>query len=121
MDGVVDPNFAVKISNLGGFGVLNVDGVWGKYLDADAVLDEIANASIETSTETIQRIYDEPVKENLIGERIEQIKALGGLAAIACTPQNTKKFAPVAKEAGVDFFVVASTVTTAKHVSNSLR
>ena len=121
MDGVVDPNFAVKISNLGGLGVLNVDGVWGKYVDAEAVLDEISDASIETATAIIQRIYDEPVKENLIGERIEQINALGGLAAIACTPQNAKKFAPVAKEAGVDFFVVASTVTTAKHVSNSLK
>ena len=55
MDGVVDPNFAVSISNLGGFGVLNVDGVWGKYVDADAVLDEIANASIETATRTIQK------------------------------------------------------------------
>ncbi len=121
MDGVVDPNFAVKMTQLGGFAVLNLDGIWTRYQDADAILDEIAAADLDESTRIIQRVYQEPVQEDLIAARIEQVKAAGGVAAVSCTPQNTKRFAPIAKAAGVDILVVASTVTTARHVSRSLK
>lgn len=121
MDGVVDPKFAIKMSELGGMAVLNLDGVWTRYEDADAALEEIAAAPMEEATATIQRIYSEPVKEHLVGQRVEEIKAGGGLAVVAGTPQNTKRFAPITKDAGTDFFVVASTVTTARHLSSSLK
>ena len=121
MDGVVDPKFAVKMSQLGGLAVLNLDGVWTRYEDADAVLEEIAAADLETSTKIIQRVYQEPIKEHLVGQRVEEIKAGGAMAIVGTTPQNTKKYAPIAKDAGVDFFVVASTVTTARHMSHSLK
>ncbi|MDA1146616.1 MAG: GuaB3 family IMP dehydrogenase-related protein [Chloroflexi bacterium] len=121
MDGVVDPKFAIRMTQLGGLAVLNLDGVWTRYEDADAVLEEIAAASIDQATATIQRIYSEPVKEHLVGQRVEEIKAGGGIAIVAGTPQNTKKFAPITKDAGTDYFVVASTVTTARHVSSSLK
>ncbi|MDA0271363.1 MAG: GuaB3 family IMP dehydrogenase-related protein [Chloroflexi bacterium] len=121
MDGVVDPKFAVRISKMGGLGVLNLDGLWAKYEDADAILQEIASADLDESTRIIQRVYQEPSKEHLIGQRIEEIKRAGGVAMVATNPQTTKRFAPIAKEAGVDYFVVASTVTTARHVSRSLK
>ena len=121
MDGVVDPQFAAKISRLGGMAVLNLDGVWTRYEDADAVLQEIAAADLETSTRIIQRVYQEPIKEHLVGQRVEEIKAAGGIAIVGTTPQNTKRYAPLAKAAGVDYFVVASTVTTARHLSRSLK
>ncbi len=121
MDGVVDPKFAVKMTQLGGMGVLNLDGVWTRYEDAEGILEEIADADLEQATAVIQRVYGEPVKEHLVGQRVEEIKADGGIAIVAGTPQNTKKFAPVTREAGTDYFVVASTVTTARHVSSSLK
>jgi IMP dehydrogenase len=121
MDGVVDPAFAVKMSQLGGLGVLNLEGIWTRYEDAGAMLEQIAAASLEESTALMQRVYATPIQEDLVGRRIEEIKAAGGEAIVACTPQNTKRFAPIAKAAGVDFFVVASTVTTARHVSRSLK
>ena len=121
MDGVVDPKFAIKMTQLGGMAVLNLDGVWTRYEDADGVLDEIAAAPIDQATATIQQIYSEPVKEHLVGQRVEEIKAGGGIAVVAGTPQNTKKFAPITKDAGTDYFVVASTVTTARHISSSLK
>jgi IMP dehydrogenase len=120
MDGVVDPKFAIKMSELGGFGVLNLDGLWTRYDDGDAILEEIAAASLEDSTAIIQRVYSEPVRDDLVGRRVEEIKAGGGVAVVASTPQNTKRFAPIVKEAGVDVLVVASTVTTARHISRSL-
>jgi len=121
MDGVVDPAFAVRMSKLGGLGVLNLDGLWAKYEDADSILEEIASADLDESTRIIQRVYQEPSKDHLVGQRIEWIKAQGGKAIVAVNPQNTKRFAPIAKDAGVDYLVVAATVTTARHVSRSLK
>ena len=121
MDGVTSPEFAVRVSKLGGLAVLNLDGLWTRYEDADAILQEIAAADLPTSTKIIQRVYQEPVKEHLIGQRLEEIKQAGGIAAAATTPANTKRYAPLAKDAGVDYFVVASTVTTARHLSRSLK
>ena len=120
MDGVVDPKFAIKMSEMGGFGVLNVDGLWTRYEDGDAILEEVAAATIEEATAIIQRVYSQPVRDDLVAQRVEEIKAGGGVAAVACTPQNTKRFAPIVREAGVDVLVVASTVTTARHISRSL-
>ena len=82
MDGVVDPKFAIAFSKLGGLAVLNLDGVWTRYEDADAVLEEIAAADLETSTKIIQRVYQEPVKEHLVGQRVAEIKAGGGMAIV---------------------------------------
>lgn len=121
MDAVVDPRFAVAYSKLGGMAVLNLDGVQTRYDNPDEVLDRIAAASLTESTEIIQRVYQQPVREDLIARRVEEIKQAGGVPVVSTTPQNTKRYAPIAVEAGAEYFVVQSTVTTARHVSKSLR
>ncbi|MGE0227373.1 MAG: GuaB3 family IMP dehydrogenase-related protein [Dehalococcoidia bacterium] len=121
MDAVVDSKFAITYSKLGGMAVLNLDGVQTRYDNPDEVLDRIAAASLTESTEIIQRVYQEPVREDLIARRVEEIKQGGGVPIVSTTPQNTKRFAPIAVEAGAEYFVVQSTVTTARHVSKSLR
>ncbi|HJM88554.1 MAG TPA: GuaB3 family IMP dehydrogenase-related protein [Dehalococcoidia bacterium] len=121
MDAVVDPDFAIRFSKHGGLAVLNLDGVQTRYEDPGAALDEIAAADQDDATGVLQRIYEQPIDPNLVGQRIEQIKHGGGTAIVSSTPQNTKRFAPLAVEAGADYFVVQSTVTTARHVSTSLR
>jgi len=121
MDAVVDPKFAIALSKLGGLAVLNLDGVQTRYDDPDAVLREIAAASLEESTRIIQHVYQQPIRDELIGKRIEQIKAGGGIPVVSTTPPNTKRFAPIAIEAGAEAFVVQATVTTARHVSRSLK
>jgi IMP dehydrogenase len=68
----------------------------------------------------MQKVYSKEINLELISKRVEDIKKAGGTAIVSATPQNTKKFAPIAKDAGVDIFVVQSTVTTANHVSRSL-
>ncbi|MCM8820294.1 MAG: GuaB3 family IMP dehydrogenase-related protein, partial [Candidatus Omnitrophica bacterium] len=117
MDGVVDVNFAVEMSRLGGIAVLNLDGIQTRYDNPEEVLTEIATASADEVTNLIQKIYSAPIKERLIGKRVEQIKSKGAYAAVSCIPQNASKFAPIAQEAGADCFVVQSTVTTVKHIS----
>ncbi|MFQ5934696.1 MAG: GuaB3 family IMP dehydrogenase-related protein, partial [Dehalococcoidia bacterium] len=121
MDGVVDPNMAIKMSELGGLAVLNLEGVHGRCENPDDVLEEIAQAPDESVTELMQRIYSAPIKEEFISRRIETIKDAQATCAVSITPQNTKRLAPVAVEAGADVIVVQSTVTTARHVSRSYR
>jgi IMP dehydrogenase len=119
MDGVVDVKMAAAFSKAGGLAVLNLEGVQTRYEKPDEVLAEIAVAPKHEVTALMQKIYSAPIQPNLIGERIRQIKEQGGVAAVSATPPNTKKFAPIARDAGVDVFVVQSTVTSARHVSKS--
>jgi IMP dehydrogenase len=121
MDAVVDVKFAALMSKMGGIGVLHLEGVQTRYDNPEDVLAEIARAPKEEATPVLQKIYSAPIKEYLIGQRVEEIKKLGGIAAVAALPANTKRFAPYAVEAGVDIITVMSTVTSARHVSKSVR
>ena len=117
MDGVVSPETAGIIGKLGGLAVLNLEGIWSRYEDADAKLDEIASAPTEVATRTMQEIYAEPVKPELIAKRVEEIKSQGVVAAGSLTPQKVADFHEVALEAGLDILVVQGTVISAEHVS----
>ena len=119
MDGVVDVNMAAEFSKAGGLAVLNLEGVQTRYENPDEVLAAIAVAPKHEVTALMQKIYSAPLQPNLVGERIQQIKERGGVAAVSATPMNTKKFGPVARDAGVDVFVVQATVTSARHISSS--
>jgi len=121
MDGIVDPNFAILTSKLGGLAVLNLDGIQTRYEKPEDVLAEIAQAPDAKVTSLLQKIYSEPIKENLVGERIQTIKQAGATCAVSLIPANTKRLAPVITEAGADILVVQSTVTTARHISKSYR
>jgi IMP dehydrogenase len=117
MDGVVGPRLATEMGRLGGLAVLNLEGVFSRYANPDDVLDRIVSASQEEATKIIQSIYGEPIKEELIHQRIQEIKKGGGPAVVSSIPQRAERFAQIAQEAGADIFVVQSTVTTARHLA----
>jgi IMP dehydrogenase len=119
MDAVVDTKMAIRFNKLGGLAVLNLDGLQARYDNPDDVLAEISAASDKEVTALLQRIYAQPVKESLVAERVKTIKKAGAICAVSLTPASAKKFAPIAKEAGVDILVIQSTVTTARHISKS--
>ncbi|MFC2003246.1 GuaB3 family IMP dehydrogenase-related protein [Chloroflexota bacterium] len=121
MDAVTDVNFAILMNTLGGLAVLNLDGVQTRYDNPQEVLAEIARASDAEVTSLLQRVYSQPIKENLVGERIQAIKKSGAVCAVSAAPVNAKRFAPIAAEAQSDIFVVQSTVTSARHISKSYR
>ena len=121
MDAAVNPNFAILMHKLGGLAVLNLDGVQARYKKPEEILAEIVQASDNEVTSLLQKIYSEPIKEELIGERIQTIKQAGATCAISLIPANTKRLSLVAKEAGADILVIQSTVTTARHISKSYR
>ncbi len=121
MDGVVDTNFAIEMSKLGGVAVLNLEGVQTRYENPSEVIEKIVNASPGEATKLVQSIYLEPIKEELISKRIEEIKKAGGVAVVSSIPQRAERFGRIAEEAGVDVFVVQSTVTSTRHISSEYR
>src|SRR6058998_3426237 len=119
MDGVVSPETAGIVGKLGGLAVLNLEGIWTRYEDADATLERIASLPKEEATREMQEIYLEPVKEELISQRIEEIKGHGVVAAASLTPQRVERYYELCLDAGLDILVIQGTVISAEHVSSS--
>ncbi|MCL2706641.1 MAG: GuaB3 family IMP dehydrogenase-related protein [Dehalococcoidia bacterium] len=119
MDGVTDAAFAINMSKLGGLAVLNLEGVQTRFDKPEEILSQIAMAPETEVTALMQKVYAVPIREELITERIKQIKAGGGVCAVSVAPANTKKFVKAIVDAGADILVVASTVTSAHHISKS--
>jgi len=117
MDGVVDPQMAVRIGKLGGLAVLNLEGVQTRYENADEQLERIASLPKETATRTMQEIYQEPIKDGLVAQRIKEIKDGGVIVAASLTPQRVRQYYRIALEAGLDVLVIQGTVISAEHVS----
>jgi IMP dehydrogenase len=119
MDGVVSPRIAVELGRLGGLGVLNLEGLWTRYEDPDPVYAEIASLPDTEATKRMQEIYAEPIKPELIGQRVKDIKEAGVVAAASLTPQRVARYHQFALEAGLDILVIQGTVVSAEHVSSS--
>jgi len=120
MDGVVSPATAIEVGRLGGVGVLNLEGLWTRYEDTDSILDEIANTPVEKATARMQQLYSEPVKADLITQRIREIKAAGVVACGSLTPQRTSQYFDTILKAELDIFVIQGTVVSAEHVSKTV-
>jgi IMP dehydrogenase len=118
MDGVVSPATAIELGRLGGLGVLNLEGIWSRYEDAEERLAEIAEADPDLATRKLQEIYEAPLQPALIAQRVEEIKAGGAVAAGSLTPQRVRENYEVALEAGLDILVIQGTVISAEHVSS---
>ena len=117
MDGVVSPATAIELGEMGGLGVLNLEGIWTRYEDADALLERIATFDKAEATREMQKIYAEPIQPELIGKRIKEIKDAGVMAAASLTPQRVREHWQLALDAGLDVLVIQGTVVSAEHVS----
>ncbi|MDP8253273.1 MAG: GuaB3 family IMP dehydrogenase-related protein [Candidatus Kaelpia aquatica] len=118
MDGVVDVKFSIKMGELGGLAVLNLEGVQTRYENPDEVLKKIACEDPDEATKLLQKIYKEPIKEELISRRIKEIKDSGCDCVVSAIPQRAERFGKIAQDAGCDIFVVQSTVASLEHVSS---
>lgn len=117
MDGVVDVRTAVLLGELGGLGVLNLEGLQTRYKNPDEVLAKIALFSKEEATKGLQEIYKKEIEPELIGERIRAIKSAGVTVAASLTPQRVSQYYRHAVEAGLDILIIQGTVVSAEHVS----
>ena len=121
MDAVSSPKFVSEMDRLGGMAVTNMEGVHSRYDDPQSVIEEIVETPLAKVTSLLQKVYSAPLREELVGQRVEDIKRSGARCAVSFTPSQTKQLAPLAAEAGADVIVVQSTVTTARHISKSER
>jgi IMP dehydrogenase len=117
-DAIMSPESAVALGQLGGLGVLNVEGLWTRYDDPGKVLAELAGLDeIGEATRRLQEAYAEPIRVELIGERIRALREGGATVAVRVSPQHTLALAPVILDAGVDLLVIQGTIVSAEHVS----
>lgn len=119
MDSVVSPKTAVLMNKLGGLGVLNLLGVQTRYPNPEEILDKIANATSAEYVPLMQKIYQEPVKKDLIKKRIEEIKNQGVVTAVSSTPQMAEEVAEIAVKSGADLFFIQATVVSPEHRSKT--
>jgi IMP dehydrogenase len=121
MDGVTNVRFCIEMAKLGGLGVVNLEGVQTRYDDPEEALAQIVKADKGTVTEQIQKLYTQPIKEELIAKRVQELRKGGGIVAVSSIPQKAERYAAIAQEAGADLFVVQSTVSTVKHISSEYK
>src|SRR6478735_3806617 len=119
MDGVVSPATAIEIGRLGGAGVLNLEGLWTRYEDPEPYLEEISKLDDEKATRRMQEIYGEPIKDELVTERIRQIRNAGSPAVASVTPQRATQLLPALTAGELDVLVIQGTVVSAEHVSKN--
>ncbi|MEM6398708.1 MAG: GuaB3 family IMP dehydrogenase-related protein [Cyanobacteria bacterium P01_D01_bin.116] len=117
MDGVVDVQMAVRLSEIGALGVLNLEGIQTRYENPEPILDRIAGVNKDEFVSLMQELYAEPVKLELVKQRITEIKSQGGIAAVSATPVGALKYGSVVAEAGADLFFVQATVVSTAHLS----
>jgi IMP dehydrogenase len=120
MDGVVDVKLAIEMGKIGGLAVLNLEGLQTRYDNPDEILERIAGFSKEEATRKMQKIYEEPIKDELIAKRIKEIKAGGVITCASLTPQRVEKYYKIAIDAGLDILVIQGTVVSAEHVSKTI-
>lgn len=117
MDSVTSPDTAIAIGQMGGLGVLDLEGLWTRYENPEPLLKEIAELPSNITTRRIQEIYTEPIKPELIAKRLHTIRDAGVTVAGALSPQRTQELYNTVLEAGVDLFVIRGTAVSAEHVS----
>ncbi|HZE33775.1 MAG TPA: GuaB3 family IMP dehydrogenase-related protein [Actinoallomurus sp.] len=117
MDSVVSPDLAIAIGKLGGLAALDLEGLWTRYESPEPLLAEITSLEDGTATRRLQELYAEPIKEDLIGRRIKEIRDAGVTVAARLSPQRTAQYHKAVIDAGVDLFVIRGTTVSAEHVS----
>ncbi len=120
MDGVVSPATAIEMGKLGGAACLNLEGLWTRYEDPEPLFEEISKLDTDKATARMQQIYSEPIKPELVRDRIKEIKAAGVTAVASLTPQRVEQFSDALLKAELDLFVIQGTVVSAEHVSKTV-
>ncbi len=118
MDSAMSPETVIALGKLGGIGVLDLEGLWTRYRDPNPIYEEIHSLPEGASNQRLQEIYAEPIKEELIGERLQQIRDAGVVVAGKLSPQRTRRYWRTVVDAGVDLFVIRGTTVSAEHVSS---
>jgi IMP dehydrogenase len=119
-DATMSPSTVAEVHRLGGLGVLDAEGLWARYDDPTEVLAELADLDPEAATPRLQQVYSQPVREELVAQRIKEMRDSGAVVAVRVSPQHTLRLSPTILSAGVDLLVIQGTIVSAEHVSTSV-
>src|SRR3954447_12409403 len=119
-DATMSPTTVAEVHRLGGLGVLDAEGLWARYDDPTEILAELADLDPEAATPRLQQVYSQPVREDLIAQRIKEMRDSGAVVAVRVSPQHTLRLSPTILTAGVDLLVIQGTIVSAEHVSTSV-
>jgi IMP dehydrogenase len=119
MDSVVSPETARIIGELGGIGVLNLEGLYTRYEDPSKIFEHIAEESDERATAVMQRAYAQPIDPSLIKRRVEEMQTPGGITAASVTPQRLLELFDDIAASGLDLLVLQGTVVSADHITEN--
>lgn len=122
-DASMSPATAIELGRLGGLGVLNAEGLWCRYEDPTEILAQLSacgeDEDLSAATRLLQKVYSEPIRPELITERVKQIRDGGVRVAVRVSPRHTLSLAPVILDAGIDILVIQGTTVSAEHVSTN--
>lgn len=121
MDSVVSPDNAGIISENQALAVINLQGIYTRYENYDEILNQITSCSRDEYVPLMQKLYLEPIKDELVYKMVKKIKATGAIAAVALAPFNANRYAPILEEAGVDILFIQVTVVGLEHQSLEAR
>jgi IMP dehydrogenase len=122
-DAIVSPAMAVRIGELGGLGVLNAEGLWGRHPNVDKLLLQLRSAMAETddtaAVRLLQQWHSAPIQTELLTEAIGRVAESGVTVAARVSPQHARDLAPNLLAAGVEILIVQGTIVSAEHVSRA--
>src|SRR5947199_6104716 len=76
-DATMSPATIAEVARIGGLGVLDAEGLWTRHDDPGPILEKLAGADHIEATTELQQVYAEPVREELITQRIKEIRDPG--------------------------------------------
>ena len=90
---MVSPATAVAVGEAGGLGVLNAEGLWARYEDPLPVYRKLREAAAGQAPPValLQQVYAEPVKPELVADRIREMRDAGITTAVRISPQHTER------------------------------
>ncbi|PRQ11562.1 GuaB3 family IMP dehydrogenase-related protein [Corynebacterium sp. 13CS0277] len=119
-DALASPEFVIEMDRQGGMGVINAEGLWGRHADLDAALAQVREAAFaEDPNKVLQDLHAAPLDEELLAERIAEVRASGATVAVRVSPQNARELAPVVIKAGAEILFIQGTIVSAEHVEPS--
>jgi IMP dehydrogenase len=122
-DAIVSPATAVRIGELGGLGVLNAEGLWGRHPNVDKLLLQLRTVMAETdraaAVRLLQQWHSAPIQIELLTEAIGKVAESGVTVAARVSPQHARDLAPDLLAAGVEILIVQGTIVSAEHVSRA--
>src|ERR1700716_4681278 len=121
-DALVSPEFAIELGRLGGFAVLNGEGLIGRHADVESKILQVIEAAEKepepsAAIRLLPQLHSAPLAPDLRGAAVARIREAGVTTAVRVSPQNAQSLTPSLVAAGIDLLVIQGTIISAERVA----